>query len=334
MISELLTNSSWIQPQFDFLIYLQNLRFQTGGIFDQFFISMTKFGGELHFPTLFIALIYWCISSESGLFLFLVNGFTLTFSQLFKMAACVYRPWILNSAIKPSALVMKSAGSYSFPSGHSMMAASTWGAMAYVFRNKKLLCAFLIFFTLLIGFTRLYLGVHTPQDVIIGLLTGVIFIFTVFPLINWCNKNKKRYIYLLAAINIFLTVVLLYILNKTYPMDYINGKLLVDPRRGINISVVYFGWLFGLLNGAILCKRFFPFDAKAGSKKSRIIRGIVGFITAYIISETFQYLIFKERIITDYKLMMPVAFIVTFYITAIYPWMFQKIKFLRKYLYD
>ncbi len=333
MISELLTNSNWLQPQIDFLIFLQNLRAQTGDVFDQFFIALTKFGGELHFPTLFIAVIYWCISSKFGLFMFLVNGFTLTFSQLLKMTACIYRPWILNKTITPSALVIKSAGSYSFPSGHSMMAASTWGAMAYVFKNKKWLCFFLIFFTLLIGFSRLYLGVHTPQDVTIGLLTGVLFIFTIFPLINWCEKSKNRYIYLLLIINILLVAILVYILNKSYPIDYINGKILVDPRRGINISVVYFGWLFGLFNGAIFCRRFFPFNAKTGSIRTRFLRGIVGFITAYILSDIFQYVVFKERIVTDYKIVMPIAFLVTFYITAIYPWMFQKIKILRKYLY-
>ena len=334
MITELLTNSSWLQPQIDFLICMQNLRAQTGGIFDSFFISMTKFGGELHFPTLLIAVIYWCICEKSGFYLFLVNGFTLIFSQLLKMTACLYRPWILNNTIKPSVLVMKSAGSYSFPSGHAMMAASSWGAIAYAFKNIKWLCTFLIFYTLLIGFSRLYLGVHTPQDVFIGFLVGVIFIFTVFPLINLCDKNKNRYIYLLLFANIFIILVTYYILTKNYPIEYLNGKILVDPRRAINISIIYFGWILGIINGTLLCRRFFQFNAKAGSTKKKIARGIVGFVSAYILSSIMQYCLFKNQIVTDYKLVMPFAFSVTFYMTAIYPFLFQKVKFLRKYLYD
>ena len=332
MITELLTNSSWLQPQINFLIHLQNLRMNMGAVLDEFFIAITKFGGELLYPTLFVAVIYWCINAKSGLYLFLVNGFTLIFSQLLKMAACVYRPWFLDNSIKPSELVMKTAGSYSFPSGHSMMAASVWGAMAYVFRNIKWLCAFLIFFTLLIGFSRLYLGVHTPQDVIVGLLTGVVFIFLVPKIIDWCEKSKNRYLYLLAFANLFVILVMFYVLTKNYPMDYIDGKLLVNPRRALDISIIYFGWILGLLNGALLCKRFFSFDAKSGSLKTKIIRGIVGVVTTFALFSIIQYGMFYNHVITDYKLVMPITFLVGLYITAIYPFIFSKL--LKKYLYD
>ena len=332
MITELLTNSAWLQPQIDLLMHIQNLRIHAGAGLDEFFILVTRCGGEILYPTLFIALIYWCIDAKSGLYLFLVNGFTLIFSQLLKMSACIYRPWILSDAIKPSALAVKTAGSYSFPSGHSMVAVSIWGAIAYVFKNIKLLCAALVLFTLLIGFSRLYLGVHTPQDVLIGFLVGIIFIFTVFPIINWCEKSKNRYLYLLLIVNLFIALVMYYILTKSYPMDYIDGKLLVNPRRGINISIIYFGWILGLINGVLLCRRFFPFDAKSGSKKTKIFRGITGFITSYILLSIIQYGMFLNHVITDYKIIMPITFFVGFYLTAIYPFIFSKL--FKKHLYD
>jgi len=332
MITEFLTNSSWLEPQFKFLLFLQDIRIQTGGILDEFFIFITRFGGEILYPTLFTALIYWCIDAKSGLYLFLVNGFTLIFSQLLKMSACIYRPWILNEAIKPSQLVVKTAGSYSFPSGHAMLAVSIWGAIAYVFKNKKLLCTSLILFVLLIGFSRLYLGVHTPQDVITGFLVGLVFIFTVFPLINWCEKDKNRYLYLIGIVDLIIILVMYYILTKSYPMDYINGKLLVNPRRGIDISIIYFGWILGLTNGVLLCKRFCPFDAKLGSLKAKTIRGIIGVLTSYILYSVIQYGMFLNHIITDYKMVMIITFFVGFYVTAIYPFIFSKL--LKKHLYS
>jgi len=324
MITEFLTNSNWLNPQIDFLVYLQNLRMQTGGIFDSSFVSLTKLG-ELFWPTIFICILYWCIDIKAGLYLCLVNGFTMVFSQLMKMSACIYRPWILNDAVKPSDLVLKSAKSYSFPSGHSMMAGSSWAGFAYLTRKKPLVCLFFILLTLIIGFSRLYLGVHPPQDVIIGLLVGIIFIFTVNHLVNWCEKDLNRYLYILVAVNLFMILILCYILFKNYPLDYINGKLLVNPRLGIDIAVTYFGWIFGLINGVILCRRFFPFNPHKGNVKGRIIRAIVGAITSTLLFSIIQENIFYNRIITDYKAIMPITFFVAFYMTALYPLIFSKL---------
>ena len=324
MITEFLTNSNWLNPQIDFLIYLQNLRLQTGGVFDNYFLALTKLG-ELFWPTVFICILYWCIDTKAGLYLCLVNGMTLIFSQLLKMSACIYRPWILNDAVKPSDLVLKAAKSYSFPSGHSMMASSSWGGFAYLTRKKPIICIFFIFLTLIIGFSRLYLGVHTPQDVVIGLLVGVFFIFTLNHLVDWCEKDLNRYLYVLGIINVFTIAVLCYILFKNYPLDYVNGKLLVDPRRGIDIAVTYMGWILGLVNGVILCRRFFPFDAKKGGKISKIVRALVGMATSTLLFSVIQENIFYNRVITDYKAIMLITFFVAFYMTALYPLIFSKL---------
>lgn len=324
MISEFLTNSNWLNPQIDFLLWLQNIRLQIGDILDVPFISLTKLG-ELLWPTICICIVYWCIDIRAGLYLCLVNCLTMVVSQILKMTACIYRPWILNDAIKPSPLVLKSAGSYSFPSGHSMMAGSTWAAIAYLLRKKPIWSGFFIFLTLLIGFSRLYLGVHTPQDVIIGLLVGLIFIFTVNHLIDWCEKNLSRYLYILGIIDVFIVLVLCYILFKSYPLDYINGKLLVNPEKAISIAVTYSGWFLGLINGVILCRIFFPFEPKKGSKIARITRGLIGGVTSALLFSIIQEKIFYNKVITDYKAIMVITFFVAFYMTAIYPFIFSKI---------
>ena len=319
---ELLTNEAWLNPQMDYLLWLQNIRNMTGGVPDQFFLSVSKLG-EILWPTIAVCIIYWCIDFKFGLYLFTLNSFTMICSQLFKLSACIYRPWILDNRVVPPEVTLKTAESYSFPSGHSMMAISTWGGMAYLWRKNKLLSGFLIFLVILVAFSRNYLGVHTPQDVIIGLLTGIIFIFTVMPLLNWCEKGKNRCLWLLLIVNIISASIMFYIATKNYPMDYINGKLLVNPDRAIHIAFLYFGWLLGLLNGAFLCKRFFPFDASKGSVKEKIIRGVVGVILLlWLFSYIQTYLLNSQQ---SLRITFGLSFFVAFFITAIYPLIFTKI---------
>ena len=108
----ILVNSSWINPQIDFLLWIQNIRLHVGTGLDLFFLKATMFG-EFFLSTLLISVIYWCIDSRAGVYLFSLNSISLMFSQLFKMMACVYRPWILNDKIKPVEAAMRFASGYS-----------------------------------------------------------------------------------------------------------------------------------------------------------------------------------------------------------------------------
>ena len=322
-IHELLSNPDWLNPQIDYLLWIQNIRMHFGTTFDSFFMSLTRFG-EMTIPTLIICLIYWCFDSMAGLYLFSLNAFTLMFAQFFKMIACVYRPWVLSDKIHPVGVAFGTAGGYSFPSGHSAGVSSTMGGMAYVFRKHKIICILLILFCLLVGFSRNYLGVHTPQDIVVGLGIGLIFIFAVSALINWCEKDKNRYLYVLAVVNIMAVLMLYYICHKSYPMDYVDGKLLVNPAKYIYIAFIYFGWIPGLLNGAFLCRRFWPFDAKQGSKFIRTVRGVVGLLIAYALLHYIDVRFWAN--INDYKNTLAVLFSTGFFITAIYPAIFLVIE--------
>lgn len=77
------------------------------------------------------------------------------------------RPYNINSEIELLVLPPKS---YSFPSGH---AGSSFAVATVIkFINKKF-AAFVIIFSILMAFSRLYLYVHFPSDVIAGILVGI-----------------------------------------------------------------------------------------------------------------------------------------------------------------
>ncbi len=76
--------------------------------------------------------------------------------------------------------------SYSFPSGHSLYAACFYGVLAWLvtarIQNKSLrilIWSFAVSLALLIGLSRIYLGVHYPSDVIAGCAAAIVWILTV-----------------------------------------------------------------------------------------------------------------------------------------------------------
>ena len=320
---EFLSNHSWLAPQIDYLLWLQNIRIHTGGIFDGFFLSLTKLG-ELLIPTIVMAIIYWCIDAKAGVYLFSLNAFVLIVVQFLKMAACVYRPWIISDKVQPPVAAFRTAGGYSFPSGHSAMVSSSTGGLAFLVRKHKLWCGLLIFIVLLVGFSRNFLGVHTPQDVVVGLLTGFIFIFVINKLVNWCEEDKNRYLYVLLVMNIFGALTLYYILTKSYPMDYIDGKLLVAPVNAIHNSFIYYGWTMGLLNGVMLCRRFLPFEASFGNIWLKVLRGTVGALCIFGLIHYVDLHFWSE--IHDFKITFTLLFSIAFFTTAIYPAIFTAIE--------
>ncbi len=318
-----LSNPSWLNPQIDFLLFLQNIRIAQPEFIDKFFLSITIFG-EFWLPTLICAIVYWCIDFKAGLYLFTLEGFNSVITHFLKMLACVYRPWVLSNKIHPSKLAVPFAKGYSFPSGHSAMSSSVLGGTAFILRRKPIICILLICLILLIGFSRLWLGVHTPQDVVCGLLIGLASIFIVDRIINYAEKRQNRYLILAFILNITVALILLYICRfNTYRTDYVSGELLVNPAKSIYSTVVIYGYLLGLLNGAFLCRRFFPFDPHKTTIKNRITIGIIGsiFIVAGL-KNIVGYIIMNEL---PTKIVFLAMFITGLFITLLYPIIFKSI---------
>lgn len=323
MLHEFLSDPNWLSPQIDYLLWLQNIRTNLSPIFDTIFLNITSFG-EVFIPTLLISIIYWCVDSEAGIYLFSLNSLGLMFIQFLKTTACVYRPWILSDKIKPVEAAVAMAKGYSFPSGHTIISATSWGGFAFLLRKKRIISTLIVLFILLIGFSRNYLGVHTPQDVVVGFLLGLILVFAMHYILKWCKKDKNRYLYLLSLLDIVVLTVMIYMMFKKYPIDYVNGKMLVDPYHAKYVSIMLCGWILGLLNGLFICKRFFPFDAKIGTLKSKITRGFIGALILFLLLHPLnEYFMLN---ICRYRICLSCMFMMGFFITAIYPLIFSNIE--------
>lgn len=266
-----------------YLLLLQSLRESTGGIFNNFFAYVTTYG-ETAVLTLIFALIYWCINKKTGEYILLSLAFARVLNGLSKITACVYRPWIRDGRIVPAGNAIKAATGYSFPSGHTTNATATFGGFANRVKDEKVLKFVAWGIALLVGFSRNYLGVHTPQDVIVGFAATVLVLFAVQKLFQILEKNGKADIWVAVGGILLCFVGYLYAANKSYPMDYNKaGKLLVDPAKMVLDFYKNIGFASGVFIGWLLERRFVQFSVE-GSVNQKILRFIICYFLFHLLN--------------------------------------------------
>ncbi len=144
-----------------------------GERFLPFFLGITYLGGEAVYIVL-LSLYYWLINPRWGRQLGLILTLSIISNLLIKEALALPRPYVLNPEL--STLVSQATGEgYRFPSGHAQGTATFWGMLACLHRQGWL-WGLAIFMIISVSFSRIYLGVHLPIDVIGGIVLGGIWV--------------------------------------------------------------------------------------------------------------------------------------------------------------
>ena len=138
-----------------------------GPALDSIFRAIT-FMGEEEFYLLLLPLLFWCVDFGVGArlaILFLFSSYLNTdLKDLFQQP----RPFELNPSVR-----LSSAEGYGLPSGHAQSAVVVWGSIA-AWSRKSWFWGMAIGLMLLVGFSRIYLGVHFPTDVLAGWAIGAV----------------------------------------------------------------------------------------------------------------------------------------------------------------
>ena len=253
-----------------YLLWLQELRMATGGVLDEFFNALSKFAVDIMPFLPFV--IFWCVDKKWGYRFISTWGIAELVNGLIKLTVCAYRPWIRSELIEPAGDSKTAATGYSFPSGHTTVATVTYGTTLVWQKDKRrwlaVLCGILI---LLTGFSRNFLGVHTPQDVVVGFCSSAIIILIVGAVQKKLDGNEKLVDLLTLAGAALVIVSLAYIILKPYPMDYVDGKLLVDPQKMMNDSFKACGAFMGFLIGSYIERHYLHYEIPVGSPKLPIL---------------------------------------------------------------
>lgn len=200
----------------EFLYLLEKIRVP---VLNEFLLAITALGEETAF--LMIGLIvFWCIGKRQGYYLMTVGLAGTVASQLMKIVCRVPRPWVRDSNFTILEAAREAAGGYSFPSGHTQTAVGTLGSIA-AFTRKKWIAAICVVLAILVGFSRMYIGVHTPADVLVGALLSAVLIAAFYPLM--LGKQDRTYfgLVILAVLSI---AYLLYMELTVFPVD-------IDPHN-------------------------------------------------------------------------------------------------------
>ncbi|MCH5159271.1 MAG: phosphatase PAP2 family protein [Clostridiales bacterium] len=167
---------TWAIPfENSFILWFQSLAGETSFLYYLMnFVSM--FGEEMILVGI-VGLIYWGFDKRRGEKIgFMMISATL-FNPLIKNIVCRTRPFDSVEEIKN----FRDVDGYSFPSGHSSGAASTYVGVVITYKDKKCkwLIAIAVIIPTLVALSRTYLGAHYPTDVIAGLALGVGLVFLV-----------------------------------------------------------------------------------------------------------------------------------------------------------
>lgn len=265
------------------LLVLQDFRNGAGSILTDFLVKMT-FLGELNSVLVMMALIYWSVSKELGTYLLMGWSGNRLVNGALKVTVCAYRPWIRDSRIIPYGNSTSTATGYSFPSGHTMNGATVFGGGALRKELPAVLRVVLVIIVALIAFSRLFLGVHTPQDVLVGACAGFLVMWLALHLMQWIEHHPEKDVFVaFAGIGLGIAVAL-YAAFKPYPADFdAEGKLIVDGAKMANDTFKAVGYCAAFMTGWLLERRFVRFstDVPLAQKLARTVIGLFGY---YIVS--------------------------------------------------
>ena len=223
-----------------FLYFLESIRFPA---LTEFFSLITRLGEETAFLAVAL-IIFWCVDKYKGYYTLGVGLAGTLINQFLKITCRVPRPWVIDPDFTIVESAREAASGYSFPSGHTQTAVSTFGCIA-TFTKKTWIRVIFIILAVLVGLSRMYLGVHTPADVIVGAVQSVLLIFLFLPMSREQGRKLIPWIFggLLVLAGVYLAYVTLYPFpDNMDPQNYESAIKNAYTLMGcsVGILIVYF----------------------------------------------------------------------------------------------
>ena len=264
----------------EYLLLLQRFRNSINDALTPFMEAISLFA--VTYLIIVPAFIYWCIDKKSGLYTIGSYNVSVAFNAVLKLTACIYRPWIRDSRVIPAGDAITTATGYSFPSGHTTTAVPIYGGLGVCARKvHKWITTLCVVCLVLTAFSRNYLGVHTPQDVAVGILIGTLTLFGMSKLFKYVSAHPEKENYFLLGGILFGIGSIIYITLKSYPMDYVDGKLLVDPQKMMKDGYGDVGMLIAFCTARFIEKTWVKF--KPVLTKDSLAVGLVGAVITFFL---------------------------------------------------
>lgn len=258
---------------------------------DGFFELVTMLGEE-YFYIVILSFFYWCVNKEHVKDLVMVLTFSSVVNSALKELINMPRPYLVENI---RVLRAETAHGSSFPSGHTQIVATFYGALAYKYKSKWLWIVAIIV-TIMVGVSRIYLGVHWPRDVFFAIILSGVVIFYLDKLARYEERQGVSWPYFVMMLIVFI------------------GLLFLGSENYIKASGAFLGFTIG----SLFEQQYIKFDVRASGGKQ---------IAKFIMGMIFTLFVFEGT-----KLFLPEGLIYTwlryfgtlFSVMALIPWLFIK----------
>lgn len=292
--------------------------------------------GSEDFFFLVLPLLYWSVDAGLGLRVAFILVTSNYLNGIFKLVFASPRPYWVSTDVKPFAV----EPTFGIPSGHAQNAAALWGIMAASLRKRWVWFAAIVLI-FLIGFSRLYLGLHFLHDVLAGWLLGGLLLFAFIlgwnPVSTWLAGRT-----LAQQIGIAFVMSLIMIALGAWQVsgltDYVVAPEWIDNalRAGAEpapVSMEAFltsaGTLFGLAAGLAWLATQGGYQTE-GPVAHRALRYVIGLIGILILWRGLGAVFPRDENLISYVLRYFRYTLVGFWIAALAPWLFFHFKLARR----
>ena len=257
----------------EFLYLLESIRIP--GL-NEFMLLVTRLGEETAFLVAAL-IVFWCVDKRHGYYLMTVGFLGTMANQFMKLWFRVPRPWVLDENFTILEQAREAASGYSFPSGHSQSSVGTFGAVAATAKTKwvKWVC---IAICVLVPLSRMYIGVHTPSDVLVGAGMALILVGLLKkPIVEHTDKAMKPLIALMLAMAVGLV---LFVEKYPFPADVDVHNL----ESGVKNAYTLIGCILGVAVIYVLEKKYVNFETKA-VWWAQILKAVLGLAVVLAVKE-------------------------------------------------
>ena len=260
----------------EFLRMLEGIRTPLG---EALFLILT-YGGEEIMLLGLICVLYWCVDKRTGyrmIFCYLPSALAI---NILKLTCRVERPWVRDPSFTIVEKAKASATGYSFPSGHTQNATTLFGTLAYVSKKTWQKLLFLLIIPLVM-LSRMYLGVHTPSDVLTSFAITTVIVIGMNLLADKLTLTHKRRLIIMCVILVIAmaTCIYTYVLYSSGVIAYKDAS---DSFKGCGAGMaIVICW--------VIETRYINFDTKCSSIWKQLLKLLIGVAGALLIKEGIKY---------------------------------------------
>lgn len=231
--------------------------------------AVTQLGGEVIFIVAAVV-VFWCVSKWEGYYLMTVAFCGTVLNQFLKLICRVPRPWVRDPNFTIVESARAEATGYSFPSGHTQNAVGLFGGMAR-WGGRRWVRIGLTALALVIAFSRMYLGVHTPADVGVSLVLAAALVLGLYPLMRRAQEKPRYMGYVLAAMLVVSGAFVVFVEAYGFPADMDAENL----ASGIGNAWKMLGAVAGMTLAWLLDRRYIHFETQ-GVWWVQVLKVVVG----------------------------------------------------------